>query len=130
MGKGLAIVITVENSGEVFILCTKRLRFARAPKVVEKYWEARQGLVCISYTRIGYDCLGRYGNRGLYCVICIRDNKIKNHLYGVIGYNVQKRKISIYVMPKYANCGEHYQAIVFQYLARLRTQIQAWREKS
>lgn len=90
MKKGSAIVITVENSAEVSILCTKRLRFARAPKVVEKQQEARQGLVCISYIGIGYDCLEEYGNRSLYFVICTGDNKTKNHLYEVIGCNAKK----------------------------------------
>lgn len=130
MGKRSAIVITVENSAEVSILCTKRLRFARAPKVVEKYQEAKQGLVYINYTEIGYDCLEEYRNRGLYCVICTRDNKTKNHLYKVIGCNVKKGKICMHVTPKYANCEEHHQATAFKYLARLKTQMQAWREKS
>ncbi len=129
-GRGSAIVITVGNSAEASTLCAKGLRFGGAPKVVEKYWEAGPGSVCMSCAGIGHDRLGECGNRGLQCVICAGDHKTENHLCGVTGCNVKKGKICTHVTPKCANCGGHHQATAFKCPARLRAQMQAWREKS
>ncbi len=76
-----AIVITVRNSGETSLLCSKRLRFRRALKVVEKYWEAGPGSVCISYKAVDHYRLGNCGKRAMECVICAGLYKVKNHKY-------------------------------------------------
>lgn len=49
------IVITVGNEAETVKLYAKRLRFRRAPKVVEKYWEAEPSLAGIICLGIGHD---------------------------------------------------------------------------
>lgn len=55
IGRRFAIVIMVSTSEEVGKLCSKRLRFDRALKVVKKYWEAKPGLVCLSCARISHN---------------------------------------------------------------------------
>ena len=52
-GKGSAIVITVGNSIEASRLCSKWLRFGRALKVVEKYWETGPCSIYMSCAGIG-----------------------------------------------------------------------------
>ena len=53
--KRSAIVITFENKAEVLKLCTKKLRFRIASKVVEKYWEAKPSLLYITCLGICHD---------------------------------------------------------------------------
>lgn len=60
--KRSAIVIIVGNSVKAFKLYSKRLRFGGTFKVVEKYWEAGPGLICMSCANIGHDCLGKCGD--------------------------------------------------------------------
>ena len=79
-GRGSAIVITVGNSAEASKLCFKGLRFGGALKVVEKYWEAGPGSVCMS---CGHNRLGECGNRAIQCVICAGAHKAENHRCGV-----------------------------------------------
>lgn len=52
-GRKSAIPIIMESSMGVFSLCDKGQRFGEVLKVLQKYWEARPGLVCIKYTGIG-----------------------------------------------------------------------------
>lgn len=49
------IVIIVGNEAKVLKPCAERLRFGGAPKVVEKYWEVGQSLVCLTYLGISHD---------------------------------------------------------------------------
>lgn len=78
-GRGLTIVIILRNSIKVSKLCSKELRFQKALKVVERYWEAGPGLIYISYVSIGHDCLGECRNRALQCSIYLKSHKIKNY---------------------------------------------------
>ena len=121
-GRGLAIVITVGNSAEASTLCAKGLRFGGALKVVEKYWEAGPGSVCMSCAGIGHNRLGECGDRGLQCVICAGDHKAEDHVCGVTGCNVRKGKICAHVTPKCANCGGNHQATAFKCPAWLKAQ--------
>lgn len=129
-GRGSAIVIMVGNSAEASTLCSKGLRFGRALKVVEKYWEAGPGSVCMSCAGVGHNRLGECGDRTLQCVICAGDHKAENHTCGITGCNVKKGKICAYVMPKCANYGGNHQTTAFKCPARLKAQTQAWRKKS
>ena len=129
-GKGLAVVIIVGNSIEASKLCSKGLRFGGALKVVEKYWKAGPGSVCMSCAGIGHDCLGECGERAVKCVICAGAHKVENHRCGVTGCTIKMGKICTHVTPKCANCGGNHQAIAFKCPARLRAQAEAWREKA
>ena len=129
-GRGSAIVITVGTSEEAAKLCSKGLRFGEALKVVEKYWEARPGSVCLSCAGLGHDCLGECGDRAVQCVICAGAHKVEDYRCGVTGCTVKMGKICTHVTPKCANCGAKHQATAFKCQARLKAQAEAWREKS
>lgn len=62
-GRGSAILITVGTEIEASKLFAKRLRFGGAPKMVEKYWEARPSSVCMTCLGIGHDQLGGCNER-------------------------------------------------------------------
>ena len=130
MGKGSAIVITMGTSKEAAKLCSKGLRFGGALKIVEKYWEAGPGLVCLSCAGVGHDCLEECGDRAVQCVICADVHKVEDHRCGVTGCTVKMGKICTHVIPKCANCGAKHQATAFKCQARLKAQVEAWREKS
>lgn len=53
------------TSKEVTKLCSKGPRFGDTLKIVEKYWEAKSGSVCLTYTGIGYGCLKEYVDKGV-----------------------------------------------------------------
>ncbi len=53
--RGSAIVITVQGEAEAKKLCASGLRFGGVVKVVEKYWEARPGSVCMTCCDIGHE---------------------------------------------------------------------------
>lgn len=95
--RGSAIVITVGNSSEASKLCSKGLRFGGALKVVEKYWEAGTGSVCMSCAGVGHERLGECGDRAVQCVICAGDHKVENHRCGVNGCMVKTGKICTHV---------------------------------
>lgn len=73
--------------------------------MVEKYWEAGPGSICISYGGISHNHLGECGNKGLLYVICTGHHKSEYHVCGVIGCNVKERKIYAYITLKCANSG-------------------------
>ena len=128
-GKGSAIVITVGNEAEASKLCSKGLRFGGAPKVVEKYWEAGPGSVCMTCSGIGHDRLGGCKERPEQCVICAGAHKTENHRCGVTGCAAKKGKICIHVVPKCANCGGNHQATAYRCPARQKAQALAWKNK-
>lgn len=41
-------------------------------------------------------------------------------------YVVKKRKICIYIVPRYTNYGSNHQATIFKYLVKQNTQALAW----
>lgn len=129
-GRGSAIVITVGNSAEVSKLCSKGLKFGGTLKVVEKYWEAGPGSICMSCAGVGHNRLGECGDRAIQCVICAGAHKAENHRCGVTGCTIKMGKICTHVTPKCANCEGNHQATAFKYPARLKAQAEAWREKA
>ncbi len=129
-GRGSAIVITVGTSEEAAKLCSKGLRFGGALKVVEKYWEAGPGSVCLSCAGVGHDRLGECGDRAVQCVICAGAHKVEDHRCGVTGCVVKMGKICTHVTPKCANCGAKHQATALRCPARLKAQAEIWKEKS
>lgn len=80
-GRGFAIVITVGNKAKALELCIKELRFEKAPKVVDKYWEAGPGSMCMICLGISHDQLGGCKERSAQYVICTIAYKSKNHKY-------------------------------------------------
>ena len=125
--RGSTIVITIGSEAEALNLCAKGLRFGGAPKVVEKYWEAGPGSVCMTCSGIGHDRLGGCGERSPQCVICAGAHKSENHKCGVTGCTVKKGKICIHVVPKCANCGGNHQATAFRCPARQKAHALAWK---
>ena len=75
-GRGSAIVITVGTSEEASKLCSRRLRFGGALKVVKKYWEVGPSLVCLSCASVGHDRLEEYKDQAIQCVICAGAHKV------------------------------------------------------
>ncbi len=129
-GKGSAIVIIVGTSEEATKLCSKGLRFGDALKIVEKYWKAGPGSVCLSCAGIGHDRLRECADRGIQCVICTGAYKAEDHKCGVTGCTVKMGKIYTHVTPKCTNCGGKHQATAFRCPARAKAQAEAWKEKS
>ena len=128
--RGSAIVITVGTSEKAAKLCSKGLRFGGALKVVEKYWEAGPGLVCLSCAGVDHDRLEKCGDRAVQCVICAGANKVEDYRCGVTGCAVKMDKICTHVTPKCANCGAKHHATTFRCSARLKAQAEIWKEKS
>ena len=112
------------TSKKVSKLCSKRLKFERAFKVVEKYWEAGPSSVCLSCVEIGHDCLGECGAKIVQCVICARAYKAEDHRCRIMSCTIKMGKICTYVIPKYENCGAKYQATVIKCLARLKAKAE------
>lgn len=63
-------------------------------------------------------------------MIYVRVHKFENYRYKVIGYIIKRSKICIYIVFKYADCGEVYQATIFKCSARQKTQIVVWQNKA
>lgn len=61
--KRSAILITIGNKAKASKLYIKKLRFEKALKVIEKYWEAGPSLVYMIYSGIGNDWLEGYSER-------------------------------------------------------------------
>lgn len=78
---------------------------------------------------IKHNRLGECGNRKVQCIICVDVYKAENHKYGIISYITKIVKIYTYVIPKYVNCEENYQALIFKCPARLKTQIEKQKKK-
>lgn len=74
-------------------LYSKRLRFEEVLKVVEKYWEAGPGSICVSCVGVGHNCLAKYRNRAIQYVTYTRFHKIENYRCGVKSYMVKIYKI-------------------------------------
>ena len=96
--------------------------------MVEKYWEAGPGSVCMSCAEVGHNRLGECGDRGLRCIICMGDHRAENYVCGVTGCSVRKGKICGHVTPKCANCGGNHQATAFKYPAWLKARSETWKE--
>lgn len=78
---GLAIVITVANASDIIYLCAKSLKFRRALKVMEKYWEVGLGFVYSVCYDISHDCSGNCGDRLVKCNLCAGSNKLEEPKY-------------------------------------------------
>lgn len=119
----------MENSMEVSQLCSKRLKFEKTLKVVEKCWETGPSFICMSYVGIGYDWLERYSNKRVWYIICVDVHKIESHKCKVIEYMTKTEKIYNHVIPKYANYSRNHQVTAFKYSAKLSGQTKAYKKK-
>lgn len=124
IGRRSAIVIIVSTSKKIAKLCSNGFRLRRALKVVEKYWKAGPNSIYLSFARVGHDCLGKYWDKALQCVICISTHKVENYYCSVTSCTVKMGKICTNVILKYANCRAQYQAIAFRYSDRLKVQVE------
>ena len=103
--QGSAIVITVKGESEAKHLCASGLRFGGMIRIVERYWEAGPGSVCMICCGIGHEKMGSCGNRPPQCIICSSPHKVEEHYCSVAGCNKGKRKICAHVTVQCANCG-------------------------
>lgn len=115
-GKRSAIIIIVRNEADISKLCAKRLRFGLAPKVDEKYSEVGSSSICMTYSRIGHNQLGRCNKSLENCVIYTKSHKLKNYRYSITQYLVKTKKICIFIVFIYINYKGNYQVIIFIYL--------------
>lgn len=83
-------------------------------------------MTCLS---ISNNQLGQCNKKPKQCVICAKIYKTKNHKYNITRYITKKKKICIYVIPKYVNYGCNYQTITFKYLARQKILALVWKNK-
>ena len=97
--------------------------------MVEKYWDAGPGSICMTCCGIEHQRMGSCGGQPQKCIICAGLHKIKDHQCGVAGCQKVKAKICIHVTPKCANCiGAH--AANFQHCTlRHKAEINAKKEK-
>lgn len=79
---------------------------------------------------IRHDQVKRCGDKTVQYTICTRANKLKHHNYGVTGCTVNKGKIYIYIIFKYANCGKNYQTTAFKYAAKQKAQSEVQKKKA
>ena len=97
--------------------------------MVEKYWDAGPGLVCMTCCGIGHQRMGSCGGRPQKCIICAGPHKIEDHQCGVAGCQKGKRKICVHVTSKYANCIGAHAANSSQCISRHMAEISARKEK-
>lgn len=89
----MAIVIIVANISDIIYLYAKNLRFGGALKVVEKYWEAGSGSICLICYDIGNNCPENYGDRPAKCSLYAKLHKLEEHKCGMRGYRARWDKI-------------------------------------
>lgn len=62
----------------------------------------------MTYLDISHNQLGGCKKRPVQYVICVGIYKSENHKYGIIRCIMKKKKIYIYMIPKYENCGSNH----------------------
>lgn len=70
--KKSAIVVIIETRIEASKHYAKRLRFGRASKVVDKYWQAGPSSICITCLGISHNQLEGCNERSPYYTICLK----------------------------------------------------------
>lgn len=128
--RGSAIVITVSNDSEAKKLCANGLRFGGAVKVVEKYWEAGPGSVCMRCCGLGHERLGSCGDRPEKCLLCAGPHQASNHQCGVDGCSKKPGKLCTHVVARCANCMGNHQANFARCPARQKAELQARKGKT
>ncbi len=123
------IIITVVSSSEATHLCAKGLRFGGTFKVVERYWEAGPRSICPICCEIGYDWLGKCGERPAKCTICAGPHKLEEHKCGVKDCETSFGKIYSYVTTVCAKCKDAHQAILGKCPVMQRAKKEARRKK-
>lgn len=83
-GAEFAIVNIVGNGTKASKPLFKKSKFGREHKVVGIYWEAKSGLVGISFADGSRDYQKKYGDRALQFVFCTGVYKVEIHKSGVI----------------------------------------------
>ena len=86
-------MITVSNDSKGKKLCANGLCFKGAVKLMEKYWEAGPGLVCIRCCGIGHKRLGSCGDRPEKCLLYAGPHQASNHQSGIDGCSKKLRKL-------------------------------------
>ena len=127
--RGSAIVITVKGESKANHLCASGFQFGGIVRVVERYWEAGPGSVCMICCGIGHEQMGSCGNRPPQCIICSGSHKVEEHRCGVAGCNKGKGKICAHVTAKCANRRGNHTANFPQCTSRHKADMQARQEK-
>ena len=127
--RGSTIVIIVANYSKAFYLCARGLRFGGALKVVEKFWKAGPGSICLICCGIGHDRLGNCGERLMQCTLYAGPHKLGKHKCGVIGCQARLGKIYSHVTATCANCQGNHQAISVKCPVRHKAKKEAKKRK-
>lgn len=94
-------------------------------RVVERYWEAGPGSVCMTCCGIGHERMGSCGDRAPQCIICSGPHKMEEHYCGVAGCVKGKGKICAHVTAKCANCGGNHTANSPRCVSRHKADLEA-----
>lgn len=89
-------------------LCSSGFWFRAIMRVVEKYWEAESGSVCMICGGISHEQMNSCGNRASQYIICSWLHKLKEYCYNIANCIKKKKKICAHMIIKYANCGENH----------------------
>ena len=127
--RGLAIVITVSSESEAKRLAASGLRFGRAIKKVEKYWDAGPRSVCLRCCGIGHECQNSCGDRPEKCTMCAGAHQVSEHQYGVNGCSKKRGKLCVHVVARCANYQGNHQANSPQCPSRPKAEMQARKNK-
>ena len=98
--------------------------------MVEKYWEAGPGSVCMRCCGIGHERLGSCGDRPEKCLLCAGPHQASNHQCGVDGCSKKPGKLCTHVVARCANCMGNHQANFAHCPARQKAELQARKGKT
>ena len=103
--RGSAIVIMIREESEAKYLCISELWFGGIFRVVERYWGAEPGSVCMTCCGISHEQMGSCRSRLPQCIVYNGSHKVEEHCCGVADCKKKKRKICAHVTIQCANCG-------------------------
>lgn len=75
----------------------KGLRFRGVLKIVEKYWEAELGSICLIYYSISHNHSRSCGQKLAKCTLCAGPHKLKEYKYRGSDYKIGPRKIYTHI---------------------------------
>lgn len=90
--------------------------------MVEKFWEAGPGSLCMKCCGIFHERTGSCGDRPVQCVMCAGERQVSDHQCGVNGCNKGRGKICMHVVARCANCNGNHQANSFRCQARQKAE--------
>lgn len=115
----------VKRESKTKQLCICGLQFGGIIGLVERYWEAEPGLVCMRYCAIGHVRISSYGDQTPQYIIYNGLHKMEEPYCGIAGSSKGKKKICIHVTAKCVNCGGNHTANFLQCISRHKADLEA-----